>query len=71
MVYCERRMRMYKDDVNTKRMSISLPPELERAVTDLRKTDRFCRCSYAEIIRQLMQAGIDAVSTGQQTQTGR
>lgn len=64
---------MYKDDANTKRMSISLPPELERAVTDLRKTDRFCRCSYAEIIRQLMQAGIDAVCTSsfRRTESGR
>lgn len=50
---------MQKDNLDTKRMSISLPPELEQAVIELRKTDRFCRCSYAEIIRQLMQAGID------------
>ena len=44
-----------------KRMSLSLPPELEKAVIDLRKTERFCRCSYAEIIRALMQLGLERI----------
>ena len=44
-----------------KRMSLSLPAELEKAVIELRKTERFCRCSYAEIIRALMQLGLERI----------
>ena len=45
-----------------RRMSISLTPELDRAVLDLRKTEEFCRCSYVEIIRILMAAGAKAMA---------
>lgn len=44
-----------------KRMSISIPPELERRLVELRKTERFCRSSYAEIIRSVMDAGIGEI----------
>lgn len=44
-----------------RRMSISLTPELDRAVLDLRKTEEYCRCSYVEIIRVLMAAGVKAM----------
>ena len=40
-----------------KRRSINLPPELDRVVLDLRKTEEYCRCSYVEIIRVLMAEG--------------
>lgn len=46
-----------------KRMSISISPEQERAILDLRKTEEFCRFSYAEIIRILMNRGIEEVLT--------
>ena len=52
---------MVKENVETKRMSLSLPRELEAAVIDLRKTDEYCRCSYAEIIRRLMQLGLERI----------
>lgn len=45
-----------------RRMSISLPPELDRAVLDLRKTEEYCRCSHVEIIRVLMAAGAKAMA---------
>lgn len=45
-----------------KRISISLPPELDRAVLDLRKTEEYCRCSYVEIIRVLMVKGAKAMA---------
>lgn len=48
-------------DKTYKRMSISLPPELDRAVLDLRKTEEYCRCSYVEIVRVLMAAGAKAM----------
>lgn len=44
---------------NMKRMTIAIQPEMERLLDELRKTDRFCRCSYSEIIRQLMVAGYE------------
>lgn len=47
---------------NYKRLSISLPPELDRAVLDLRKTEEYCRCSYVEIIRVLMTEGVKAMA---------
>lgn len=49
--------------MNVKRMSITLPEELERKIVELRKTEKFCRASYAEIIRMLLVAGLDAVRT--------
>lgn len=44
-----------------KRMSISLPDDLERRLVELRMTERFCRCSYAEIIREVMGVGISEI----------
>ncbi len=44
-----------------KRMSITIPAEMEQAIVDLRKTDRFCRASYAEIIREVLSVGLNSV----------
>lgn len=44
---------------NMKRQSVSLPPELENAIFELRKTDRFCKCSISEIMRELLKIGIE------------
>lgn len=41
-----------------KRKSISLPPELEEAIFELRKTEKFCRCSISEIMRSLLVQGL-------------
>lgn len=49
-----------------KRLSVNLPPELDRAVLDLRKTEEYCRCSYVEIIRVLMAEGAKALSNHHQ-----
>lgn len=42
------------------RKTISLPPEIERAVYELRKTDEFCKCSYSEILRIMIKRGLQA-----------
>lgn len=42
------------------RKTISLPPEIERAVYELRKTDEFCKCSYSEILRVMIKRGLQA-----------
>ena len=44
-----------------RRFSITIPPNMAQALDDLRKTDEYCRCSYAEIIRHLMRLGLEQV----------
>lgn len=44
----------------TWRMSLTLTKEMEEAIVELRKTDKYCRMSYAEIIRTLIKAGLEA-----------
>lgn len=40
-----------------RRMTISLPEELDRRILELKKDDRFVRCSYSEIVRQVLDHG--------------
>lgn len=49
----------------SKRMSISLTDDMEQAIVNLRKTDRFCRSSYSEIIRELLRVGLKAMDIDQ------
>lgn len=42
------------------RLSIALTPEQEKAIVELRKTDEYARCSFGEIVRQLIDAGLEA-----------
>lgn len=42
-----------------KRIQVSLPPELEDLLYELRKTDEFCRMSYSEILRVLFKKGAE------------
>jgi hypothetical protein len=44
------------------RMTLCLTEEQEKAIFELRKTDKFCRVSIAEIIRYLINQGIKADS---------
>lgn len=43
---------------NMKRLSVCIPPEMERRLANLRKTDKYCRMPWAEIIRQLIELGL-------------
>lgn len=43
---------------NTKRTTISFLDELTERIFALRKDDRFMRCSYSELIRQLTEKGL-------------
>lgn len=49
-----------------KRLSISLTEELDLAVIELRKQKEYCRCSYVECIRVLMEAGAKAIAARRQ-----
>ena len=42
------------------RLSIQLTKEQENALVELRKQDEFCRLSYGELIRRLIDAGLAA-----------
>lgn len=44
-----------------KRMSISISEDMENKIVELRKTDEYCRCSYSEIIRKLLEQGIKVI----------
>lgn len=43
-----------------KRITIAFPDDLDAAIIALRKTKRFERCSYSEIVRCLIQKGLAA-----------
>lgn len=43
-----------------RRVTISLPNEIDKKVLELKKDDRFIRCSYSDIVRMLLQAGLEA-----------
>jgi len=47
-----------------KRMSIAIPDELDDRILALRKTDEFIRCSYSEIVRQIIERGLDLERAG-------
>lgn len=46
------------------RITISLTKEQEDAILAMRKTDRYARCSFAEIIRAIIDAGLLANEEG-------
>lgn len=46
-----------------KRLSVGLPPEIEKLVIDMRKTDEYCMCSCADILRMLMMEGAEKVKS--------
>ena len=48
-----------------KRVTISVPDWLDKAVLEMRKDDRFVRCSYAEIVRHILQLGLEAQRKGE------
>lgn len=50
---------------NMKRITISLHPEQETAILELRKTDKYCRMSFAKIIRLMLDEGLRLSSDGE------
>lgn len=45
------------------RLSVVLTKEQEEAIVKLRQTDEFARCSFGEIVRNLIDAGLKASET--------
>lgn len=50
---------------NMKRTTVSFPDELTERIFALRKDDRFTRCSYSELIRQLAEKGLAMLDSEQ------
>lgn len=42
-----------------KRMSVLIPPEVDEKILEMKKTDEFVRCSYAELIRLILRRGLE------------
>ena len=49
-------------ELTYKRTAVGLTKELEKAILYLRKTEEYCRCSYSEIMRMLMQEGVKSLA---------
>ena len=43
-----------------RRVTIAVPDHIDQMVLNMRKDDRFVRCSYAEIVRQMLDLGLKA-----------
>lgn len=58
--------RKWGEHINDKkkdwRLSICLTKEQEEAIVKLRQTDEYARCSFGEIVRQLIDAGLGVKS---------
>lgn len=55
---------MAKEDesmTEMKRVTISVPDDLDSRIFAMRKTDEFISCSYSEIVRRLLEAGLKAI----------
>lgn len=40
-----------------RRVTVSLPDELDKRILEMKKDDRFVRCSYSEVVRQMLEFG--------------
>ena len=49
------------DDMTTmKRITVSFPEDLEKRIYQLRKKEKYVKCSYSELVRILVEAGMEA-----------
>lgn len=50
-----------------RRVTITIPDSVDQKVLDLRKDDKFVRCSYSEIVRQMLDLGLQAYARNTET----
>lgn len=43
-----------------KRVTVAIPEDMDKKILALKKTDRFVRCSYSEIIRRMIELGMES-----------
>lgn len=46
-----------------RRITIALPDSIDKRILELKKDDKFVRCSYSEIVRQLLERGLSSQSS--------
>lgn len=46
---------------NMRRITIVIPESLDEKILELKKDDRFVRCSYAELARRLLENGLPSL----------
>ena len=42
-----------------RRVTIAFPDDIDKRILELKKEDRFVRCSYSEIVRQILSRGFE------------
>lgn len=42
-----------------RRVTISLPPDLEKRILNVKKTNKYVRASFSEVVRQLVLKGLE------------
>ena len=45
-----------------RRVTISIPEDMDKRILNLRKREEFARCSYSEIIRRMVELGMGGES---------
>lgn len=43
-----------------RRVTISLPQSIDKKILEVKKDDKFIRCSYAEIVRKALDIGLSS-----------
>lgn len=49
-----------ENDMKNWRLSVQLTAEQAKKLIELRKQDEYCRLSYGELLRRLVDAGLEA-----------
>lgn len=53
-----------------KRITVAFPEDIDKAIYELRKDDRFVKCSYSEIVRRMVEMGIESDRKGNRPAAG-
>lgn len=52
-----------------KRCSVCLTKDMDEKITKLKMTEKYCRASYGEVVRELVKAGIESYEEDQKKET--
>ena len=61
IIICERGESV-SEAVKDWRITVTLTKEQEEAIVKMRQTDKYARCSFGEIVRQLINIGLEVKS---------
>lgn len=52
-----------------KRCSVCLTRDMDQKIAKLKMTERYCRSSYGEVVRELIKAGLESYEKDQRKET--